>query len=135
MHNSKKSSNFAPAFAKTPFSGSPTQTSKAFAVGRAEAPRTLMTACPSVRVRGCRTRGGEWRSPVAQRSGGPEVACSNHVSPTKWNPMGFHFCVDGIRPRACSYLAPLERLLRSFAIFESRLPDKRMSKRTSFLFL
>lgn len=26
---------------------------------------------------------GEWRSPVAQRSGGPEVACSNHVSPTK----------------------------------------------------
>ena len=34
-----------------------------------------------------------WRSPVAQRSGGPEVASSNLVIPTKKKePKGFFFC-------------------------------------------
>ena len=39
---------------------------------------------------------GKWRSPVAQRSGGPEVACSNHVFPTK-NSFGCFFVEVRIR--------------------------------------
>ena len=100
LHISKKSSTFAPAFASevVRLTNSPCE------LKRLTLPPFSAANTSLVHIAGWieRTRDGEWRSPVAQRSGGPEVACSNHVSPTKWNPLGFHFCVDGILPRACS---------------------------------
>ena len=43
----------------------------------------MLYLCTRFREKLCKYSIGMWRSPVAQRSGGPEVASSNLVIPTK----------------------------------------------------
>ena len=62
---------------------------------------------------------GEWRSPVAQRSGGPEVACSNHVSPTKRMVLNRPFLFRRISVTPPSYSLSTNGKLTSVTAFTS----------------